>query len=832
MLISWIVFPLVLGLIALGCGLLLERASGIRLPGTLLLPAGLAVVVVVGLFPLMGDSTAELTTPALVVIAALGLVLSPPWRRGRIDLWAAACALGVFAVYAAPVVLSGQPTFASYLPQVDAGTWFGLTDHIMNHGRNIAGVPNSNYWDILNAYLPGGYPLGSFVPLGAGSKLLNQDPAWLFQPYLAFLAAMLALSLYALSSRLFASPRLRALVAFIASQPALLFGIALWSGVKELSGAWVLALLGALILPLVPEGTGARRLLPICVASAATLGLLSFAGAIWLIPLLAGALVLALRLRGSTVALTEAAAVAAVTALLSIPTLAEVGSFLPNATSAVVTGGGHALLFHPLSWRQLFAIWPAGDFRGTANNIGLTDVLVGLVAVAAAAGLVWAWRSRRWELLLYTGGAGLGCLAIVVFGSPWVDAKALAMLSPAIALAAFAGVFGLASLANRGSGSQFGVQLRRFGPPVGAVLIAGGVLWSNALAFHDVTIAPRGQLRELQTIGEKYAGKGPTLLTDYEPYAARHFLRDLDVQGTSGLRSFRIPIGGNRYFVPRRGDNRIDTEAFDINALLGYQLIVRRHYPAASFPSYAYKLVWGGRYWEVWQRIEGVSRIVRHIALGGSGQPFGKPKCSDVKTLARSVGKAGVLAFSLRPRLGEAELAPVPVWESRKKGTPVPDKLRSGVVKGTVEIPATHRYTFWMSGVFDRRVQVLIDGKALAKPRREYVFSYPIFVFMGGSRLSKGTHAVEVRYGDDGKLHPGTGGRAAIAPRIDTPRPLLGFSPLTFMPDAPWKLYDLKPSRARNLCGHNLDWVEGIAPGAPPSGTAGSTTPPGSSSTP
>ena len=54
MLIPWLLFPLVLAALALGCGLLLERASGASLPRPLLLPAGLAVIIVAALFPLAG----------------------------------------------------------------------------------------------------------------------------------------------------------------------------------------------------------------------------------------------------------------------------------------------------------------------------------------------------------------------------------------------------------------------------------------------------------------------------------------------------------------------------------------------------------------------------------------------------------------------------------------------------------------------------------------------------------------------------------------------------------------------------------------------------------
>src|SRR6266542_1750128 len=96
MLVAWIVFPLVLTLVALGCGLLLELVAGVRLPGAILPAAGLAVVVVAAHFTTLSDGTAELSAPLVVALATIGLALSPPWRRGRIDGWAVATAVAVF----------------------------------------------------------------------------------------------------------------------------------------------------------------------------------------------------------------------------------------------------------------------------------------------------------------------------------------------------------------------------------------------------------------------------------------------------------------------------------------------------------------------------------------------------------------------------------------------------------------------------------------------------------------------------------------------------------------------------------------------------------------
>ena len=60
--------------------------------------------------------------------------------------------------------------------------------------------------------------------------------------------------------------------------------------------------------------------------------------------------------------------------------------------------------------------------------------------------------------------------------------------------------------------------------------IALGVLWSNGLQYRQVWLAPRTQLHELEAIGNRIAGEGPTLMTDYQAYGARHFLRRLAVR--------------------------------------------------------------------------------------------------------------------------------------------------------------------------------------------------------------------------------------------------------------------------------------------------------------
>src|SRR5439155_8135168 len=118
---------------------------------------------------------------------------------------------------------------------------------------------------------------------------------------------------------------------------------------------------------------------------------------------------------------------------------------------------------------------------------------------------------------------------------------------------------------------------------------ADGVLWSNALAYRDVNLAPRDRFAELQKIGERFAGEGPTLMTDYEPYGVRHFLRKEDPEGASELRRRTIPLLNGKS-LPKLGVADIDQ--FQLEGLLVYRTLVLRRSPVASRPPSIYTTVW------------------------------------------------------------------------------------------------------------------------------------------------------------------------------------------------------------------------------------------------
>ena len=278
--------------LSFGCGRLVERAAGERLPGPLVLPLGFAVVILAGEFATLTGATAELAAPFAAGLAVAGLLLGPI-RRHRPDLWALADrGRPSSRVFAAPVVLSGEATFAGYIKLDDTATYFAMTDRVMEHGRDLAGLAPSTYEATLATTLAIGYPTGVLMPIGIGHQLLAYDLAWLFQPYIAFLAAMLVLSLYALLAPLVPSRPLRAFAVFVAAQPAILFGYSLWGGIKEVAGAWLLALLAVLVPWTLEPRASVRAVLPLAVVCSALVCVLSLPAAAWLVPALVVAVVL------------------------------------------------------------------------------------------------------------------------------------------------------------------------------------------------------------------------------------------------------------------------------------------------------------------------------------------------------------------------------------------------------------------------------------------------------------------------------------------------------------------------------------------------------------
>ncbi|HEX3173424.1 MAG TPA: hypothetical protein VHQ43_04300 [Solirubrobacterales bacterium] len=758
---AWVVYPLVLLALCVGLGLLVDVLAGRRLPGALVPPVGLAALIVVAQFTTWSEATSELTVPLICFLAVLGVGFSLPWRFGRPDLWAVGVALAVFAVFAAPIVLSGHPTFAGYIKLDDTATWFALTDRVMDHGgRSLSGLEPSSYHATLEFNLAGGYPVGVFLPFGTAQKLVGGDLAWVFQPYVTFLAAMLSLGIWQIAGGLLRQPARRALVAFVAAQPALLFGYAMWGGVKEVAAAVFIVLAAALAPVAVRDDALRRDAALLALAAGALVGVLSAGGLIWLGPMLLVLAFFALRNFPPRDAALQALAFVVPLGLLVLPVVSS--GLVPPTSSPLTDAHAEGNLRGPLNALQVLGIWPAGDFRFDPDGTIVTAVLIALTIAAAAVALLVAWRKRHRKTLLYAS-ALLACAVIVIAGSPWAGGKALATASPVALSLAIAGA----------------VLLLRADRPTGLALIvvvAGGVLWSNLLAYGGADLAPYGQLRELEQIGHEFAGEGPTLMTEYNPYGARHFLRLEDGEGASELRTRPVPLRGGGEVEKGYA---VDTDELDLNGLLEFRTLVLRRSPVRSRPPSPYRLVRSGKYYEVWQRREGFTGPVpEHLPYGDESNPVAVPECSEI-------GGIGLLAIqnqSRDVRLIAAHHAPV-----------------FDATDGNLQLPRAGEYAAWLEGSVRGAVSLYVDGEEFGEARQE-LENEGSFVPMGEAHLDAGRHEVELRFGG-ADLHPGSGG---------FPRPETG--PLLFAPtgEEAGRLISVPVAESNRLCGKAWDWIEAV----------------------
>jgi len=796
LLTAWLLFPLVLVVLAIGAGLLIDRTCGRRTPAALLPALGIAVIIIVGQFASLSVTTAPLVTPACVLLAAAGFVISPRWQdwlRPGASLALPAVGAAVFAVFAAPIVLSGEATFAGYIKLDDTATWLAFTDQLMERGRDLEGLAQSTYARTLEVNLEGGYPLGGFAPLGVSAKISGVDFAWAFQPFLAVLAAAMALALYELARPLIASAWTRGAVVFFASQPALLFAYLMWGAIKEAEVAMLLPAMAALAICAVGPGRSAERSLkasalagvPLGIVAAALVAVLSIPGGVWLIALLLpGSIFLVLTGGPGRAGAVLGGALAAALAC-SVPLLGD--SFSPSQEALRVdTELGN--LIEPLGAAQFLGIWPTGDFRLDPVNTDIGFLLAGLAGFATLGGLVLALYRRAGGLVIYAVGGLLGVLAISLFASPWIDAKAMATASPAVLLLAGVTVATLHSSRRRTEAVVLGIAL------------IGGVVWSNLLAYRDVNLAPREQLAELERIGDEIDGQGPTLMTEYQPYGARYFLRDADPEGASELRYREIPQRDGTLLDKAE---YADTDEFDLAGLLAYRTLVLRRSPAQSRPPSIYRLTSSGDFYSVWQRPpESVGQILEHLPLGGPVDPAAVPQCAEVRSLAALAGSGGTLAAMPRAPVSIVIADRLRATESWFDKT-APGYLTldaGGVAAGTVTVsgPPGERRA-WLFGSTRADTELWVDGEIVGSVGGQLNNSGQ-YVELGAADLAPGNHAFEVRYDGPG-LGPGTAG------------PSGSVGPFVFAPDdVGGEIRYFGTGDATELCGQRWDWIEAIAP--------------------
>lgn len=827
MIAAWVLFPLLLSAVGVGWGALVERAAGVRV-GVLLLPLGLAAALLVTSIATEWSATAPVAVPLVAVGAVVGLILA--WPSRRLAPWPLLAAVSILLVYGAPVLLYGQASFTGIIKLDDTSTWLNIIDHAMTHLHPAAGgVATSTYQLVFTGDVGPTYPLGAFMLPAVGHALTGIDAVWLLQPYMAMCGAAIGLGVYALVEPVIESPRIRAPIAFVAAQPALLYGYSLWGGQKEMTAAFLLVLGIALLARAIAERpANPRGLLPLAVSAAALIVTLSVGAIAWAGPALVGmAAVWVYRDRAAGPSpptlrrlARDLGLLGVGTAVLMLPVWLTLSSFLSKVSTGLLTSSNRSSeevlgnLIQPLSGWQLAGIWPVGDFRVRAPALA-SVLLIGCVLAAAAVAIWLTVRRRQFSILAYVTVALSGCAIFYLVGTtPWVLGKSLAISSPALLTAA-----------ATGAGLLFSHD-RRWVAGVGMLAmaaIAGGVLWSNFLAYQDTTLAPHARFAELQHIGELLKGKGPTFDNEYEVYADRHFLREGDPVEPAEYRPALLPLVDG---VLMTKSAQADLDSFGLSTLEPYRSIVTPRSPVESRPPSIYSLVWQGRYYQLWQRPERPSaHILQHVPLGESStlpfcgaaqngtsrplcsiDPVAVPACASILSLARTALRehAELVAYQ-RPApivvRGDDTLWPAAWGHDPESHTLTP--TTPGQAVSHIAVAERQRYELWLGGNFSRGFEISVDSHYLGAVKDELA-SIGGYVPVAELSLTAGVHTIALTY-PHSDLTPGS------ANALFTTLTAIALEPAD---GSMTQLLTVAPRQAQSLCGRSLDWIEVVAANA------------------
>jgi hypothetical protein len=751
---SYVLGPLVMLVASAGAGLLLWRLAGRTLPGALVLPLGFAVLLAVGTFLTAFSFTARLNAVAIVLLGVGGLALE---RRAVLDAvrgwrgwaWSGLAALGAYAMVIGPAMSTGGPSWTGYARITDLAQQMEWAEWLATHGREIPPVRDGSFHEVISKTAVTGYPGAGNSVFAGVAQLMGVSPIWLYQTLMAFTAAMLVLAVYGLLAGLVRERWVRAAGGFIAAQPNTLFGYALVGGIKEFTSAFALVFCAAVVGVVRPREDGVRGMLPLVAAISAGIGTFSLTIGPWYGALLGLAVLITVLVRGEGGGLPRIdvgplrawAGIAVLAAALSAPMLYWATQLAKVAVQAEGSGATALIdlgnLAAPIPARASLGVWISGDYRVPSLGDTPATALIGaLVAALAAVGLYAAWRRRDRGVLLLSAAGAVALVYYTQRTGPWIQLKSICLSGPIVLALACAGARRLAEVRLPG---RAGIAAA----VVAGAAAAAGVLAGNAMAIHDITLAPSARMHDLEQVGDRFAGQGPAVYPAHEEYA-EYFLRDLTVNalvnpGVAGIGppQLRPDVLANGP-VPSFG---YDLDAFIVTWLERNRIIVVRRGPLFSRPPATYRRVRRSRFTDVWRRTSDPGRVIWHVAVPGAGPDGIVEDCKQLVFRARPDMR---VAWAIRPQtvtahLGDGELTRA--WE-RSTGDTV---LMNGPGSSTVLVTTDRSgpYRVWMQGPVQRPVTVTVDGRRVGAVSDAW--SYPQgWTLVGSTTLRAGNHTVRI----------------------------------------------------------------------------------------
>jgi hypothetical protein len=807
---AWVLFPMVMLVTSFGCGLLVRRLAGGDLPGLLITPVGFALVVAISAFATSYGWLAPAGGPIVAVVALIGLALEARGRdlslpRPRLGpwLWPALAALVGFAAVGGPVFLSGAVGWTGYTRIVDIAFQMDLAQHLADAGRAVPTNANSSY-NVVNAKLLSiGYPAGAQSTLGEIAGLIHVNVAWCYQAFLAFTAAMGSLAIFSILGRVTRNGLMRFIGAAVAIQPNILYAYALEAGIKELTTAALLLIVVAVLANELP-GEGRRRgAVTLAVAVSGAFAAFSVGIGPWLGLLLIGAFAFSLTRRGKRrYALESWAVFAAVVVVISLPGLVTAAKLLSVAGTAIggVVELGLGNLADPVSRWSSAGVWLTGDYRYTLTNPTPSHIFDVIIIVLAVTGVIVAAIRKRWAIVILGVASPIALEYFIDHSSAWIQLKAFTITAAFVVTLAFVGAATLQASRRR--------PLSALGW-LAALVVSAGVLYGNALIYHDTTLAPGARYHDLAAIASRYAKQGPTLDPSFDEYA-EYFLRGED--GST------LVDPANLSFEVRPGLGNGETSfVWDLNQLVPsfiqhFPLIIQPRSPTATRAPSNYDLVDETRYFDVWRRDRPSSTVLEHAPLSGGPHERTPALCHVLVTRAEHAGSEAELAYAKPNTVAVANPADgvrPGYWRALGPSTVAAYGAGSDVMK--VVIPASGSYGIWLQGSIGRPLAVYVDGKRLTSIG--YEERYPSeFFYMTSETLTAGAHTLRIVRGG-GSLHPGSGDA-----HIETASRTIGAIVFSREPTSANQIYVAPASRMAQICAAPVgyQWIELLKPGGAP----------------
>ncbi len=799
-------FPLVLLGLSAGGGLLVRRLGAGWLPAVLVLPVGFALLVATCSFTTYIAWLAPATGAIALLIAVAGFALearSGTLRRPHVEgiPWAALAGLAAFAAIAAPTLLTGTPTWTGYSRIVDIGFQMDFAQHLAEAGRTAVGS-ESSYHLVVQKENNIGYPGGGQATLSTIAALIRTDLAWCYQLYHAVAAAMGAVAIYSLLGRATTSRPLRALGAVVAIQPNLLYAYALEGGIKELTTASLLMVVAAVLAERLP-GEGPRMsVLPAAVAISGAFAAFSLGVAPWLGLLLLGVFAVTMTRPHRLATLASWALLAGIAIVISLPGIVSAATALSGIAATAIGGTvdlGLGNLAAAVPKWSAAGVWLTGDYRFPLVHVTMTHRLDVLVLVFAVLGVLYALVRRSWVLAFIGIAAPIALAYYIAHSTAWLQFKSFTITSVFSLTLAFAGAAALRESRRRG--------ISLLGWLVAAV-IAGGVLYGNAIIYHDITLAPAARYHDLAAIGKRYSGQGPALFPGFDEYA-EYFLREED--GTSSVDPAHGEFGLAPGVVEPGGVGFSFTlNQFRLSYLQKFKLVVEPRSPEGVRAPSNWDLVEQTGYFNVWRRDRPAASVYVHYPLSGLPHERTATFCRNLAAAVRRAGTGAQVAYVTAP----ATTVVLPTtgvhpdyW--RAQGSELV-AYGAGSDRIGFTLPRAGTYSLWMAGTVGRPVKFILDGRSVGTIA--YQERYPgQFLQIGTRTLAAGRHTLLLARGG-GSLHPGSGD--------DVDPDTRGLGPIVLLPTEPQpeRLRVAPGDAAAEVCAAPVgyQWMEVIKPGGAP----------------